>query len=107
MYIPDIDKWTKWNLSLDSLLMEIDYAFIDGTFYDADELPNRDMSEIPHPFVVETMDALDHLPAHVKNKVYFIHLNHSNPLLDPQSDASLAVVQRGYHVARYMATFVL
>jgi len=58
LFIPDIDKWTLWERSLVEELSRVDYAFVDATFYDSAEVNHRDMSEIPHPFVVETMDAL-------------------------------------------------
>ena len=31
---------------------------IDGSFYQNGEIPGRDMSEIPHPFIVESMDLM-------------------------------------------------
>lgn len=100
LFIPDIDKWEKWNIPLDSLIHEVDYALIDATFYDGDELPNRDMSEIPHPFVVESMALLQGMNAADKAKVHFIHLNHSNPLWDTTSKASQEVARKGFKVAR-------
>lgn len=80
LYIPDIDKWHKWEHSIVEEVQKVDMAFLDATFYNADELPGRDMSEIPHPFVVETMDLLKHLPQDEKSKVHFIHMNHTNEL---------------------------
>ena len=38
-----------------NLLQKVDYAFLDATFYKNGEL-KRDMSEIPHPFVEESME---------------------------------------------------
>ena len=61
LFIPDIDKWNKWNKSLIKVLKEVDFAFIDATFYDNKEINNRDISEIPHPFVIETMNLLKDL----------------------------------------------
>ena len=100
LYIPDIDKWDRWDSSLSSMLANVDYAFIDATFFDNGELPNRDMREIPHPFVVETIAALSGLSAEEKAKVHFIHLNHTNPLLNTSSEASKRVEKEGMHVAR-------
>lgn len=99
LFIPDIDKWSKWHQKLEDLLNKVDYAFIDATFYDAAEINHRNMSEIPHPFVVESMAMLGQLGAEVKNKIYFIHLNHTNPLLDTTSAAYRRVRENGYHVA--------
>jgi len=61
LFLPDIDKWDKWNNSLVEVLKKVDYAFIDATFYDNKEINNRDISEIPHPFVIETMSLLKDL----------------------------------------------
>lgn len=107
LFIPDIDKWEKWWVDIGRLLPLVDYAFIDGTFYDGKELPGRDMSEIPHPFVVESMARFDSLSAELKNKVYFIHLNHTNPLWRADSEESKEVEARGYHIARQGQAFKL
>ena len=107
LFIPDIDKWDRWEVDLPKILEEVDLAFLDATFYNAAEIGYRDMSEIPHPFVVESMSLLDKLPAPLRNKVYFIHLNHTNPLLDPNSPESKTVEGAGYHIARIGDRFKL
>lgn len=101
LFIPDIDKWEKWDKDIIAQLRTCDYVLIDATFYDAQELPGRTMSEIPHPFIVESMALFDSLPASEKAKVRFIHLNHTNPALLPESAASLEIRRRGYNVARF------
>jgi pyrroloquinoline quinone biosynthesis protein B len=100
VFIPDIDKWQKWKISILDIVKEVDYAFIDATFYDISELPNRNMSEIPHPFVVESIDILDSLSERDKNKVHFIHFNHSNFLLDGNSKQGQDVESAGYKIAK-------
>jgi len=100
LFIPDIDKWKKWTKNLINEIKQVDFAFIDGTFYDGDEIGNRNLSEIPHPFVIETMDQLKSLALKEKNKVYFIHFNHTNPLLDESSKAYQNVLMNGYHIAQ-------
>ena len=107
LFIPDIDKWALWPRKLAEVLEEVDYAFLDGTFYDASEVGHRDIREIPHPLVTETMALLDSLPAAMRNKVVFIHLNHTNPLLNPNSPESLDVLRRGYRIARLGDRFSL
>ena len=107
LYLPDIDKWDKWEQPLEEVLKRVDRAYIDGTFYDASELPGRDMAEIPHPFMVETMDRLAGLGEAERAKIHFIHLNHSNPVLDPSSAASLDVARRGFFVAQRGDVFPL
>jgi pyrroloquinoline quinone biosynthesis protein B len=99
VFIPDINKWEKWDTELEDLVRRVDYALIDATFYADGELPGRDMSKVPHPFVSESMALLNHLSVAQRNKVWFIHMNHTNPLLNPESKASKAVRSAGYHVA--------
>jgi pyrroloquinoline quinone biosynthesis protein B len=99
LFIPDIDKWSKWNQNIVEWVQKVDYALIDATFFDADELPGRDMSQIPHPFVIESMELLDTLSPSEKKKVFFIHLNHTNPLLDSSSKAYKQVKKKGYKIA--------
>ena len=107
LFIPDIDKWEKWDRSLDSLIREVDLALIDGTFFDIDELPGRDMREIPHPFVTESMQKLLHLPEKLRSRVMFIHFNHTNPLIRTDSPQSRQVIARGFRIAREGWTFDL
>lgn len=105
LFIPDINKWDAWELALEDELAKVDYAFLDATFYDAEEVGYRDMAEIPHPFMVETLDHLKDLPPSEKAKVHFIHLNHTNPCLDITSQAYRSVVASGYQVARFGQSF--
>ena len=99
LYIPDIDKWEKWNNSIVELIKNVDYAFLDGTFYDEKEVNNRDISEIPHPFIIESLELFSSLDKSEKNKIYFIHLNHTNPLLNSDSSEYNRVVREGFNVA--------
>ncbi|MEC8367475.1 MAG: MBL fold metallo-hydrolase [Bacteroidota bacterium] len=99
IFIPDIDKWYLWDKSIIDEIKKVDYALVDATFYDSKEVNYRDISEIPHPFVIESMKLFDSLNDNEKNKIYFIHLNHTNPLLDKQSDQYKYVIGKGYNVA--------
>ena len=99
LFIPDIDKWEKWDKDLKQLVNEFDYLFLDATFYNSKEI-NRDISEIPHPLVLETINLLDSLSNESKNKVYFIHMNHTNLMLDPTSELSKFIYSKGYNIAR-------
>jgi pyrroloquinoline quinone biosynthesis protein B len=99
LFIPDIDKWEKWDRDLSQLAKEFDFLLIDATFYDSKEI-NRDISEIPHPLVMETIDLLTGLSTENRNKVYFIHMNHTNMMLDPNSDLSKLVTSKGFNIAR-------
>ena len=91
LWLPDIDKWEKWSTPIESVVERVDVAYVDGTFYDANELPGRDLKEIPHPLIVESIARL----ARFAPRVRFIHLNQSNPALrDPK-----IVERNGFHVA--------
>jgi pyrroloquinoline quinone biosynthesis protein B len=81
LFIPDIDKWNKWNKNIINEVKSVDIAFLDATFFSADELPNRKMSEVPHPLVTETIELFKSESAETKSKIHFIHFNHTNPLL--------------------------
>jgi pyrroloquinoline quinone biosynthesis protein B len=98
LFIPDIDKWQKWNKNVVEVIKNVDYALLDGTFYQDGEI-NRPMSEVPHPFVVETMDLLKNEPKIEKSKVHFIHLNHTNPIIQPKSLERKEVLKRGFNIA--------
>jgi len=99
LFIPDINKWSQWKENILERIQLTDYALIDATFYDSNELPGRDMSEIPHPFVVETMATLSVLPKEQKEKVWFIHMNHTNPLLNLNSYEAKEVRAQGFNIA--------
>ena len=100
MYLPDIDKWQQWSTSLEDALSRVDVALLDGTFFADGEVPGRAMSEIPHPFVSETLERLASASAAERAKVLFTHLNHGNPLADPRSRAASRVREAGMDVAR-------
>ena len=98
VFIPDIDKWQKWDQDIKEVVSNNTYSLLDGTFYDIDELPGRDMSEIPHPFIVESIDFFSDIVN--KSGVHFIHLNHSNPALDSNSNAFDNIKKNGFHIAQ-------
>jgi len=78
IYLPDIDKWERWDRRIEDVLAGTSTAYLDGTFFDASELPGRDMSEIPHPFIVESLSRFAALPAAERKRIRFIHVNHTN-----------------------------
>jgi pyrroloquinoline quinone biosynthesis protein B len=79
LFIPDIDKWQKWNRNIVDEVKAVDVAFLDATFYSGDELPGRDINEVPHPLVTETLSLFSDKKETLK--IHFIHFNHTNPLL--------------------------
>ena len=107
LYIPDIDKWAKWNISITEMIKNVDYAFLDGTFFDEKEINNRDISEIPHPFIIESLELFNNLKNIDKAKVYFIHLNHTNPVLNKNSEEYKRVILSGFNVAEPGMKFIL
>lgn len=100
LYLPDIDKWDRWDASIDDVVANVDLAMLDATFYDVNELPGRDMSEIPHPFITETMERFKDADPSERAKVHFIHMNHSNPALAPESQASRSIRESGFNVSQ-------
>jgi len=98
IFIPDIDKWHLWDKNIIEIIKDVDYALIDGTFYNDSEL-ERDMSKIPHPFVTESMELFEKLEFKHKNKIFFTHLNHTNPLMDDNSNEQKEVKKRGFNMA--------
>jgi len=98
IFIPDIDKWNKWQIDIVDIVENSDYSILDGTFYDINELPGRDMSEIPHPFIIETMRLFKN--SDKKDSIYFIHLNHTNPALDINSKEYKKITEKGFKVTK-------
>jgi pyrroloquinoline quinone biosynthesis protein B len=96
LYIPDIDKWEKWDRRIEDEVAAADLALLDATFHDAGEIPGRSQRDIPHPLVPETMQRLG-APA-LARRVLFIHLNHTNRLLWDRA-ARAALERRGFRVA--------
>lgn len=100
VYLPDIDKWERWDREVEELIGEVDFALLDGSFYSGAEIPMRDMSEIPHPFIAESLQRFEPLSPELRARVIFTHLNHSNPAADPESEAAREVRSFGARIAR-------
>jgi pyrroloquinoline quinone biosynthesis protein B len=99
VFIPDIDKWHAWDEDIVDLVRDVDYALLDASFYADGEIPGRAMSEIPHPFVTESMQLFEQLHGDERAKVIFIHINHTNPILNQGSSEYREVIERGYRIA--------
>ena len=99
VYIPDIDKWERWDTDIRDIIRSVDYALLDATFFADGELPGRDMSKIAHPFVAESMLLMQDMTAEEKSRVIFIHMNHTNPLLIEGSKEQAAVKDLGFNFA--------
>ncbi len=104
LFLPDHDSWnqTLGVHGCDSIRtflqkFSIDVALLDGTFWSGGELQGRDMSVVPHPTVEDSLNRLgprrDDDP-----EIHFIHLNHTNPLYNSQSDASTQLNASGWSI---------
>lgn len=106
VFIPDIDKWEKFERNIDSLVRQSILAFLDGTFYQENELEGRSMSEIPHPFIVESLQRFNSLSPKEKRKIFFIHFNHTNPLLNRNSE-EFKKVTTAFNIADQASIIIL
>ena len=100
LFLPDINAWDPWEEDVEAIVRRVDYALVDATFFADGELPGRDMSAVPHPRVIDTMARFADAPAAIRSRIWFIHMNHTNPLLDPASPESRRVTEAGFNVAR-------
>ncbi|MDO9000773.1 MAG: MBL fold metallo-hydrolase [Bacteroidota bacterium] len=99
LFIPDIDKWQKWDKNIIKEVEKVDVAFLDATFNDLSELKNRKIDEVPHPFISETIDLFKNTDTKIKSKLYFIHFNHTNPMLwDTLSQQTIQ--KKGYKLSK-------
>jgi pyrroloquinoline quinone biosynthesis protein B len=102
LFIPDIDSWEQWDAlgtRIEDEIAKVDVAYLDATFYANGEIPGRDMSGFPHPFIRHSMERFASLPASEKAKVRFIHLNHTNHALWTGTPERAAIEAAGFHVA--------
>jgi len=98
LFIPDIDKWHTWKRSIIEEVKKVDYAFLDATFFNQKEV-KRAMTEVPHPFIEETIALFKNESTETKNKVIFIHFNHTNPALQENSVERKEIEKLGFRFA--------
>ncbi len=96
LWLPDIDKWEKWDRRIEDVVKTVDAAFLDGTFFSADEIPGRSIADIPHPLVPETVSRLEGRPGDAR--IFFVHLNHTNRLLWDRTEVR-RLEEKGFGVA--------
>lgn len=106
LFIPDINKWELWERSIVDEVEKVDYAFIDATFFKEGEIP-RPMSEVPHPFIVETIELFKDALIATKAKVVFIHFNHSNPAIKEAHPLKDSIQNLGFRFAKQGDVFGL
>ena len=99
LFIPDIDKWEKWERNIIEEVKKVDYAFLDASFFRNGEI-DRDMSKIPHPFTTETTTLFENENIEIKNKVHFIHFNHSNPTIKDSHRLKDSIINLGFRFAK-------
>ncbi len=107
LFITDIDKWHLWDRNIIEEIRKVDYAFLDATFYSGEEINLRDISQIPHPFIIESLELFSELSMEERGKVYFTHFNHTNPVIDRESKEARHVLELGFNLARINEVFGL
>lgn len=110
LFIPDIDAWEDWDgegVRIEDQIAAVDIAYLDATFFANGEIPGRDMSGFPHPFVAHSMARFAELPETEKSKIRFIHMNHTNPLHVLDSEEREIVDVNGFGIAEEGETFCL
>lgn len=99
LYVPDIDDWRQWPAAREEVARHR-VCLLDATFYSRDELPGRDLKEISHPFIEDT---LAFFAEEAKSRrIILTHFNHSNPVCDPASPQAGRVLQAGFELAQEM-----
>ena len=99
LFIPDIDKWEKWERNIIEEVKKVDYAFVDASFFRDGEI-DRDMSKIPHPFTTQTTTLFENEDLETKNKIHFIHFNHSNPTIKDSHRLKDSILNLGFRFAK-------
>jgi pyrroloquinoline quinone biosynthesis protein B len=107
LFIPDIDKWYKWERNIIEEVKKVDYAFLDASFFRDGEMKGRDMSKIPHPFTTETTSLFENETVETKSKIYFIHFNHTNPTILESHHLKDSIQNLGFNFAKEGDVFEL
>ncbi|HUW21759.1 MAG TPA: MBL fold metallo-hydrolase [Candidatus Bathyarchaeia archaeon] len=107
LFIPDIDKWEFLKNDIKEMVRKVDLAFLDGTFFDQSELSYRNIKEIPHPLISESIKIFSKLPLLERRKIYFIHFNHTNPVLNKKSKAYKQVIKTGFQITEEGTVFAI
>lgn len=97
-YLADITNFTR---EIEECVEKADIALIDGTFWSDDEIGR--FEEVPHPPIRRSLDQFSDL----ETKIYFTHMNHTNPVLREDSEERKKVQENGFHVAEQGQEFTL
>ena len=113
LFLPDHDNWgqtlemagagsiREWLSS-----MGVGFAMIDGTFWSDGELGGRDMAQVPHPTISESLELLGE-KRDGDPDIIFIHLNHTNPALDESSNQAKYLSSLGWSIGKQGTTILL
>ena len=107
LYLPDIDSWEVWPQAREQL-SNVDYALVDACFfgeadacfYDAEGTVRR---ATVHPLIPDTLSRF----ADLSSQLVLTHINHTNPVLDVNSQERRVVLEAGAQLARVGQTFEL
>ena len=88
LYLPDIDTWDEWPEAKDTL-SSVDFALVDASFYSTAELGGRD--PVAHPLVPDTLQRFASIPG----RLILTHFNHTNPVLNENSQERKHVLASG------------
>jgi pyrroloquinoline quinone biosynthesis protein B len=100
LYLPDIDGWEQWP-DAQKQLASVDIAIVDACFFSVDELGGR--PPVAHPLVPDTLARFADSPS----QLVLTHFNHSNPVLDFDSDERETVLTSGTQLAHTGLRFLL
>ncbi|MEU0969120.1 pyrroloquinoline quinone biosynthesis protein PqqB [Streptomyces sp. NPDC005917] len=100
LYAPCVGAWSD---TLDDLCAEADCVLLDGTFFTADEMGTTVRSgpgqaAMGHLPVSGPHGSLAALARHPRTRRIYIHLNNTNPLVDPDSRARAQLAEEGIEV---------
>jgi len=109
VYAPCVGRWTP---ELDVLLATATCALVDGTFYAGNEMGTAvraldGQAAMGHLPVSGADGSLAALARHPGPRRIYTHLNNTNPLLDPASDAHARMIETGVEVLPDGAEFVV
>lgn len=100
LYVPDIDRWELWPAAR-AAVAAVDVALVDATFFSREELGGR--PPVAHPLVPDTLAYFGADAA----RLVLIHLNHTNPVLDKDSEERAFVLRSGATIAYQGQVFAL
>ena len=92
IFISDIDKITE---DVVKRINSADKVIFDGTFYQHSEIQRQ--NNVPHPPIADTVKAFGKQP---ENIFYFTHFNHSNPVLNPNSEEFKQISAYNYNICK-------